>query len=194
MTEQRGNRRPPTRTDEGAGPGLQPGRNQPGRNQPGRIQSASQPGRGQGRPDRTAACVAAAAELLADAGRGLGRAMRASDLGERYAAAHLAALRGAAAVVASRARPGKGRAGNVWDLLDRVAPEFGEWTAFFRAGVPKRQLAEAGIIRTIGQRETDDLIRQTAQFLELAEAAIRALTNSRAPRSGTTAMAAGAAR
>lgn len=109
-------------------------------------------------------------DLLADAGRGLGTAIRATDPSERYAAAHLAALRGAAALLAARARPGRGRLGNAWDLLERVAPDLLEWAAFFRAGVGKRQLAEAGIPRIIGAREADDMLRQTAEFLDLIEA------------------------
>ncbi|WP_212754408.1 SAV_6107 family HEPN domain-containing protein [Nakamurella aerolata] len=107
--------------------------------------------------------------LLGDAGRGLGQAMRADSAGERYAAAHLAALRAAAALLATRARPGRGRIGNAWDLLARVAPDLAEWAAFFAAGASKRQLAESGITRTIGAREADDMLRQAAEFLELVE-------------------------
>lgn len=47
----------------------------------------------------------AARDLLIDASRGLGRAIRATNPADRYAAAHLAALRAAAAVLAARARP-----------------------------------------------------------------------------------------
>lgn len=112
----------------------------------------------------------ASKDLLADAGRGLGTAIRATEPGERYAAAHLAALRGAAALLAARARPGRGRLGNAWDLLGRVAPDLSEWAEFFRASAGKRQLAEAGILRTIGAREADDMLRQTAEFLDLIEA------------------------
>lgn len=112
----------------------------------------------------------ASRDLLADAGRGLGTAIRAADPAERYAAAHLAALRGAAALLASRARPGRGRLGNAWDLLGQVAPDLVEWAGFFKAGAGKRQLAEAGIARAIGAREADDMLRQTSEFLDLIEA------------------------
>jgi hypothetical protein len=112
----------------------------------------------------------AAKDLLADAGRGLGVAIRATEPGERYAAAHLAALRAAAALLATRAKPGRGRIGNAWELLGRVAPDLAEWAAFFRAGAAKRQLAEAGINRAIGAREADDMLRQAAEFLDLIEA------------------------
>ena len=115
----------------------------------------------------------AAQDLLADAARGLSRAMAAEGAAERYAAAHLAALRAAAAVLAARARPVRGRRGSAWDLLAKVAPEFAEWAAFFAAGSAKRQAAEAGISRLIGEREADDMVRQSGAFLALVEEAVR---------------------
>lgn len=60
-------------------------------------------------------------DLLADAGRELAESLRAPTAAQRYAAAHLAALRAAAAVLASRARPTTGRRASAWDLLTRVA-------------------------------------------------------------------------
>lgn len=114
----------------------------------------------------------AARDLLADAGRGLGRAIRADQSTDRYAAAHLAALRGAAALLATKARPGRSRQASAWVLLAKVAPEFSEWAAFFAAGSAKRQAAEAGIARFINPREADDMVRQCAAFLDLVEAAL----------------------
>lgn len=114
----------------------------------------------------------AARDLLADAGRGLGRAIRADQPTDRYAAAHLAALRGAAAVLATKARPGRGRQASAWELLARLSPEFTEWAAFFAAGSAKRQAAEAGIARLVSAREADDMVRQCAAFLDLVEAAL----------------------
>lgn len=114
----------------------------------------------------------AARDLLADAGRGLGRAIRADQPTERYAAAHLAALRGAAAILATKARPGRSRQASAWELLTKLAPEFGEWAAFFAAGSAKRQAAEAGIARFVSAREADDMVRQCAVFLDLVEAAL----------------------
>jgi hypothetical protein len=114
----------------------------------------------------------AARDLLADAGRGLGRAIRADQPTDRYASAHLAALRGAAAVLATKARPGRSRQASAWELLAKLAPEFSEWAAFFAAGSAKRQAAEAGIARFINPREADDMVRQCATFLDLVEAAL----------------------
>jgi len=111
----------------------------------------------------------AARDLLADASRGLGRAIRATDSADRYAAAHLAALRAAAAVLAARARPVRGRRGSAWELIAKVAPEFSEWAAFFAAGSAKRQAAEAGLHRLVTAREADDMVRQVGAFLDLVE-------------------------
>jgi len=109
----------------------------------------------------------AARDLLADAAMGLGRACAAADPADRYAIAHLAALRAAAAVLAARARPTRGRRGSVWTLMTRVAPEFAEWAAFFAAGSAKRQAVQAGLPVGVSAREADDLVRQVAVFLSL---------------------------
>lgn len=114
----------------------------------------------------------AAKDLLADASRGLGRAIRAVEPADRYAAAHLAALRAAAAVLAARAKPVRGRRGSAWELISKVAPEFAEWAAFFAAGSAKRQAAEAGLHRLVSGREADDMVRQVAAFLDLVDEAL----------------------
>ena len=87
----------------------------------------------------------------------------------RYPAAYLAALRAGAAVLAVRARPQprRGRTRNVWQLLAEVAPELGEWAAFFASCSDTRAAAEAGIARLVGTRDADDLLRQAEQFVEL---------------------------
>lgn len=109
----------------------------------------------------------AARDLLADASLGLGRAVAAGDPADRYAIAHLAALRAAAAVLAARARPTRGRRGSVWTLMTQVAPEFAEWAAFFAAGSAKRQAVQAGLPAGISPREADDLVRQVVAFISL---------------------------
>jgi hypothetical protein len=114
-------------------------------------------------------------ELLALARLGLAEAARTPSDGLRYATAHLAALRAAAAVLAARARPAAGRRSrvtNVWVLLAGVAPELGEWAAFFAAGATKRAAAEAGISRAVSAREADDLLRMAGQFVEVVTASL----------------------
>ena len=138
------------------------------------LRSAGRTARPLGRTERPAGppVPQAAWDLLADAGRGLGRAISAKDAGDRYAAAHLAALRAAAAVLAAKARPVRGRRGSAWELIATVAPEFAEWAAFFAAGSSKRQAAEAGLHRLVSAREADDMVRQVAAFLDLVEEAL----------------------
>jgi hypothetical protein len=114
--------------------------------------------------------VSAAHDLLATARRDLAVAAVTSVPIERYAAAHLGALRTAAAVLAVRTRPAATkRPRNVWTLLPHVAPELTEWAAFFAAGARKRAAAEAGITRAVSGREADDLLRDAQTFLALVE-------------------------
>ena len=89
---------------------------------------------------------------------------------ERYVAAHVAALRIAAAVLAGRARPAARRGQrDAWTLLARVAPELAEWAAFFAAGAGKRAAAEAGLQHAVTAREADDLLRDSERFLAVVE-------------------------
>ncbi|MCU0301623.1 MAG: SAV_6107 family HEPN domain-containing protein [Candidatus Nanopelagicales bacterium] len=106
-----------------------------------------------------------ARELLGSSARGLLEAYATPEPGRRYATAHLAALRAAAAVLAARAHPVRqGRIRSVWVLLPGVAPQLEEWATFFAAGAAKRAAAEAGL-PVIPQREADDLLRDAETFL-----------------------------
>jgi hypothetical protein len=112
-------------------------------------------------------------ELLILARRGLEEAAEIRADGMRYATAHLAALRAAAAVLAARATPAapgrRTRVMSVWSLLVLVAPELSEWSAYFAAGASKRAAAEAGIPRVVSAREADDLLRAAEQFITVVE-------------------------
>jgi hypothetical protein len=116
----------------------------------------------------------AALALLRQAGDGLVEAHRESEPLLRYPAAYLAALRAAAAVLAVRARPRprRGAPRDVWNLLAEVAPELGEWAAFFAAGAAKRAAAEAGLSSAVTEREADDLVRDVTTFLGVVETSI----------------------
>jgi len=105
------------------------------------------------------------ADLLAAAQRGLAEAALAETASERYARAHVSALRSAAAVLAARAQPSKGRSRlrSVWSVLATIAPELGEWADFFAASATKRAAAEAGL-PVVTQREADDLMRDAEIF------------------------------
>jgi SAV_6107-like HEPN len=113
---------------------------------------------------------------LARAREALDQAAAAVNAGERYARAHVAALRATAAVLTVRTRPSsRGRQRNAWALLTQVAPEFTEWAAFFAAGATKRAAAEAGLSRAVTEREADDLLRDSERFLHLVESAVGVL-------------------
>lgn len=117
----------------------------------------------------------AAVGLLEHARHGLREAAATVTATDRYAAAHLSALRIAAAVLAARTHPAdrrRGRPISAWVLLQRSAPELGEWAAFFAAGAAKRAAAEAGLASYVSDRDADDLLRQTRVFLGVAEEAL----------------------
>jgi hypothetical protein len=121
--------------------------------------------------------------LLAAARAALREADRAETPAERYATAHLAALRSAAAVLADRARPNDARARrptSAWVLLTSVAPELSEWAAYFAAGASKRAAALAGLRTAVTAREADDLLRDARTFLALVETTLGLLPVDRA--------------
>ncbi|HET6499283.1 MAG TPA: SAV_6107 family HEPN domain-containing protein [Amycolatopsis sp.] len=113
----------------------------------------------------------AAVSLLGESRRGLAEAGHATDPAPRFIASYLAALRAAAAVLAARGRPHRGRArpASVWVLLEATAPELGEWAVFFAANSATQAAAQAGITRRMTARAADDLLRQAGQFIEIAD-------------------------
>lgn len=123
---------------------------------------------------RRAGAPPAALDLLAQAQHGLDEAAETETANERFAAAHLAALRTAAAVLAVRGRPESSERRrrtirSAWEVLPEAAPELAEWSALFASGAQKRARAEAGIPGAATWREADDLVRETGVFLRLVE-------------------------
>ncbi len=116
-----------------------------------------------------------AVALMESARHGLAAADDEPNAGARYVVAHLAALRAAAAVVAARAEPPgsrRKRPQSVWELLPKVEPALREWAAFFAASAAKRAAAEAGLPRAVSAPEADELLRDAAAFVSLAEGAL----------------------
>jgi SAV_6107-like HEPN len=115
---------------------------------------------------------ASAISLLGQARECLAEAFRSPSPAERFACAYLGAMRAAAAVLALRGRPHRGRAKptSVWVLLPALAPELREWAAFFAACSATRAEVLAGITRHVTQRGADDLVRQVEQFVSLVDA------------------------
>lgn len=134
---------------------------------------------------RRASAPPAALDLLAQAQHGLDEAVAMETANERYATAHLAALRTAAAVLAvrvqaeepgprrragpARRRARRGAIRSAWEVLPEVAPELTEWSALFASGAQRRARAEAGIPAAASWRDADDLVRATGAFLRLVE-------------------------
>jgi hypothetical protein len=112
--------------------------------------------------------AASALAQLESARRGLAEAADETAPAARYVAAHLAALRAAAAVVAARGEPvtpgRRRRPRSVWELLPQVEPTLAEWAAFFAAG--------AGLSRAATAHEADDLLRDAEIFLSVVETAL----------------------
>lgn len=120
--------------------------------------------------------VASGAEVVpSDRGRAaepdvdatLGAAEAAPTPGQRFLLAHAAALQVAAWVLTQRRARVSGRPG-VWAVLVRVAPELGEWAAYFEALALKRRAVEAGAVGLVTGREADDLIRDAHAFARAA--------------------------
>lgn len=115
-------------------------------------------------------------DLLGQAETGLQEASAMESANERFAMAHLAALRTAAAVLAARGRPSgetgerrRRRIRSAWEVLPEVVPELTEWSVRFAKGAPTRARAEAGIKGAASMREAEDLIRDASMFLRLSQ-------------------------
>jgi hypothetical protein len=131
---------------------------------------------------------------LARAAESLSEAIAATEVPTRYACAHVAALRAAAALLAARAHPEPARRRsqrNAWVLLASVAPELEEWARFFAAGAAKRAAAEAGSTRAVTEREADDLVRDADRFLAVVERALGLVPHATAGTRSSAAVRAG---
>lgn len=123
-------------------------------------------------------------ELLERSRATLESACRDTDATERYRDAYLGALRAAAAVVAARTVPSpRSRLRSVWQVLPALAPELGEWAAFFAACSTQRSLIDRG--GWVPVREADDLLRQSEMFLEIVQDLLGMPLTTRLPQSIT---------
>ena len=94
--------------------------------------------------------------------------------GDRYRIAHLAALRGTAALlsVLTGGATVRRRPTSAWVLLERALPEFASWAAFFASGQGRRAAADAGVRGAVTLDEADELVDATTRFLYLVEAGV----------------------
>jgi hypothetical protein len=116
--------------------------------------------------------------LLGQAKHTWAEAVLEARAAEKYRAAHVAALRAAAAVLALRARPAgaaRRRPTSAWVLLEGVAPELAEWAAYFADSASRRAAIEAGSWNVVTDRDADDLLRAAGEFIAIVEHAAGAL-------------------
>lgn len=112
---------------------------------------------------------ASVVELLDRSGVSLRAAGRARVAEERYVAAHLCALRAAAAVLAARTGAGGlSRPRSVWEVLPTLAPELTEWAGFFAVAAGERVAIEREG-RSVTARAADDLVRQAETFVGIVQ-------------------------
>lgn len=142
------------------------------RQEPGRPASgpgsASADGVGPSLLWRAETVLAQARALLADA-------WCETEPGDRYRIAHLAALRGTAAllsVLTAGAAPARRRPTSAWVLLERALPEFAHWAAFFASGQGRRAAADAGLRGAVTAAEANELAVVTTRYLDLVEAGV----------------------
>ncbi|HEY1134436.1 MAG TPA: SAV_6107 family HEPN domain-containing protein [Nocardioides sp.] len=103
----------------------------------------------------------------------LREALLAPDATTRYACAHVAALRAAAALLAARSVPApaaRRRSRNAWVLLKEAAPDLADWAAFFASGAGTYAAAQAGSTRATTHEEADELVGEADRFLAVVEA------------------------
>ncbi|MEU0568806.1 SAV_6107 family HEPN domain-containing protein [Nonomuraea sp. NPDC005983] len=99
-------------------------------------------------------------------------------------AAHLAALRAAAAILAARPRPMEGRRRRLrsaWELLPEAEPRLAEWAAFFSVSAAKRAAAEAGMVRGVSATDADELLAEAETFVTAVETLLGAPAQSQLP-------------
>jgi hypothetical protein len=115
--------------------------------------------------------------LLSQAKTTWAEAVLESRAAEKYCSAHISALRAAAAVLAMRARPAavRRRPTSAWVLLDGVAPELVEWSAYFADSANRRAAIEAGSLSIVSERDADDLLRAAGEFIAIVERIVGAL-------------------
>lgn len=113
-----------------------------------------------------------ALELMGRSDAELVAAQLATDPGEQFVHAHLAALRAGAALLQVTGRPARRPAPRtVWDMVSAVAPELGEWTAFFADGASARAAVESGR-GTVDTARAERTLRAAEDFQDALRAVL----------------------
>jgi hypothetical protein len=124
---------------------------------------------------------------LADARTCLAEAPVGPTPADRYVAAHLAALRAAAAILAARPRPMDGRRRRLrsaWELLPDAEPRLAEWAAYFAVSATKRAAAEAGMVRVVNAADAEELIAEADKFVGAVESILGVAGQATLPMAG----------
>ncbi len=115
------------------------------------------------------------AELLSRADAELVAAQFSSEPWEKFAHAHLAALRAGAAVLAERQPLSRRRqTRTVWELLDQVMPELSRWTAYFAGGAALRAAVDAGRFDAVSDERAEQVLCHAEDFLDVVRAELEA--------------------
>ena len=115
-------------------------------------------------------------ELLQRADAELVAAQFSSEAWERFSHAHLAALRGGAALLAVRGRPGGRRPPRtVWDMLRVVAPELARWSDYFAGGAGLRSAIEAGCFDAVSEERAEQALCAAEDFIDELRALLTAV-------------------
>jgi hypothetical protein len=101
--------------------------------------------------------------LLTQAHGLLADACAATDPGERFRLAHLAALRVAAAALEQPSPSARRRLVSVWSRLEKS--EYAGRAAYFAAGAAVRAAIEAGVASAVSPALADQQLRAAAEFL-----------------------------
>jgi hypothetical protein len=108
--------------------------------------------------------------LLTQARGLLGDACTATDAGERFRLAHLAALRIAAAALDDQSSAARRRLVSVWTRLEKS--QYADRAAYFAAGASVRAAVEAGVASAASPALADQQLRAAADFLLEVEATL----------------------
>ena len=131
-------------------------------------------------------------ELLQRADAELVAAQFSSEAWERFSHAHLAALRGGAALLAVRGRPGGRRPPRtVWDMLRVVSPELARWSDYFAAGAGLRSAIEAGRFDAVSEARAEQALCAAEDFVDELRTLLAADASTTSPGYGAANRAVG---
>lgn len=115
-------------------------------------------------------------ELLSRARLELDAADATTDRPMRFLHAHMAAIRGASAVLAlgGVVPRRRGRLRSVWEQLADAGPEWEPWAARFEAGARVRAAIDAGRVGDLEPAVSDDAVWAADEFVARVAAVARA--------------------